>query len=148
MARGNYASDVTFSPDGRAIASANADGTVTIWDSLPLSDEDRLSQQASMLVRFLVDKGLTADQIQDRVRDDPSLSEAMRRVARTFVDDFQRKAIRSLAEKPVRALFNTPMFKADVIEHLQRDRSLPDAVKLAQCASTGGAMGGVSEVPR
>src|SRR4029077_5471213 len=46
-----------------------------------------------------------------------------------FVDDFQRKAVRSQAEKPVKALFDTLMFGAGGVGHLQRDRTLPEPVK-------------------
>ncbi len=48
---------------------------------------------------------------------------------RICIDDFQGNVIRRLAEKAVRALYCTPMFKPEVIKHLQKDRSLPEAVK-------------------
>ncbi|MGO9920087.1 MAG: protein kinase domain-containing protein [Isosphaeraceae bacterium] len=127
--RGSYASDVAFSPDGHAIASANADGTVTVWDAQPLSDDDRRARQASMFVRFLFDQGITADQVQDRIRHDPTIDEALRPQAANCADDLQRITVRHSAEKAVHELFSKGMFKPQVIEHLRQVKSLPDSVR-------------------
>jgi WD40 repeat protein len=126
---GASAIDVSFSPDGYAIASADIDGTVTIWEARPLSYEERTRRQAAMFARYLFDQDLTNEQVKSRIRQDLTIDDALRHEALHCADVLQKIAFRREAEKVVRELYGKLMFKPAVIESLRSDKTLPDSVR-------------------
>ena len=70
---------VTFSPDGWTLASGDDDYTVKLWHAAPLSPEEQVCREAQGVLEFLFARSLTADQVRDRIRHDPTLDDEVRR---------------------------------------------------------------------
>jgi uncharacterized protein with WD repeat len=80
---------VRFSPDGSSLASADWDGTLKIWDARPLSEEVRVEREALGLLEYLFAKPLAKQEVIARVRDDGTISDAVRRQALALVQRYQ-----------------------------------------------------------
>jgi WD40 repeat protein len=97
---------LAFSPDGHRLASASADDTVKIRDARPLSPEVAVEREAVGLVDFLFAEPLRKDEVRERIRTDPSISEAVRQHALAIlepaVDDPDRfhAASRAILRRP------------------------------------------------
>jgi WD40 repeat protein len=119
---------VAFDRDGRRLA-ASGDAVVTIWEEAPLVEELNEQRQATSLVKFLFAKDLTREAVSFRVRDDATISDAVRQRALTLVEPFWQNLVRQKAEREVEDLFLKPLFRSEVIEHLRADPDLSEPVQ-------------------
>jgi eukaryotic-like serine/threonine-protein kinase len=79
---------VTFSPDGSSLASAGWDGVLKIWDARPLSQEVRVEREALGLLEYLFAKPLAKQEVIARLRNDGTISDAVRRQALVLVQRY------------------------------------------------------------
>jgi WD40 repeat protein len=83
--------DVAFSPDGMRLASGSStvgSGTVRVWEATPWTAESRVEQEARGRLEFLFSRSLTKEEVVARLRDDATISEAVRRQALGLVEDY------------------------------------------------------------
>ncbi|UCG33729.1 MAG: hypothetical protein JSU68_03660, partial [Phycisphaerales bacterium] len=84
----SYVHSVCFSPDGTMLTSGSGDGTVCIWDSVPMAERwqqiqaaRKLRRDAEPLVeRLLADLGDPLD-VADHIRADENLDDDTRHAA-------------------------------------------------------------------
>jgi tetratricopeptide (TPR) repeat protein len=72
---------VAWSPDGRRLAGACGDGTVSVWDADSVSAEDLRRREIVTLIRERFDRLLLRAEVLASVRADPSLDAADRAFA-------------------------------------------------------------------
>jgi tetratricopeptide (TPR) repeat protein len=119
---------VTLDPDGRRLAASGETG-VTIWEEGPLAAELHEQRQATSLVKFLFDQSLTSEAALARIRDDPTISDAVRQQALSLVELFVQSRVRQEAEKVVQSLFRKPLFRSEVRTQLRADPTLSEPVR-------------------
>jgi hypothetical protein len=119
---------VTFDHIGRCLA-VSGDDAVTIWEGVPLDSELAETRQAASLVKFLFAQSPTPQQVLARVRNDTSISGAVRQQALTLVEPFWRNRVREEAEKLMMSLFGKPLFRSEVLAHLRADPVLSEPVR-------------------
>jgi WD40 repeat protein len=78
---------VAFSPDGMRLATGS-EGKVRVWDATPLTTERRVEQEARARLDFLFGQRLPVAEVVTRLRDDPTISEAVRRQALDLVGHY------------------------------------------------------------
>jgi WD40 repeat protein len=71
-------SNVTFSPDGKRLAASGGDGTVMVWDARILTADEK---EAEFLLLALVANHASQAETRSRLRQDATISEAVRRIA-------------------------------------------------------------------
>jgi WD40 repeat protein len=80
---------VTSSPDGQRLVSVFGDFTVKIWDARRPTTEERGQQQALDRVEFLFSTPLTKAGVLERLRADPTLSDAARPGTLALAESYQ-----------------------------------------------------------
>src|SRR5262249_39617654 len=80
---------VAFSADGQWLVSVSADGTARVWEARPLTPEQRLQREAGALVNRLTAELLIKEDVLQRLRQDPSLPEPVRKYALTFLERYR-----------------------------------------------------------
>jgi WD40 repeat protein/tRNA A-37 threonylcarbamoyl transferase component Bud32 len=98
-------SGVTFSPEGRFLASVDIDGEVRVWSPEPPPPEVRRGRRASEAVYALVLQPLSAQQMLDRLRADPTLDDSTRATALQIVRNLRvgEFGLERLADRLARA---------------------------------------------
>src|SRR5262249_36097657 len=100
-----------------------------IWEGgTPVEGLDE-QRQALSLVQFWFAKRLPPDAVLTRIRGDATLGDAVRHRALALVEPFERGRVRAEAESQVRALFNKPLFRSEVLAHLRADTALRAPVR-------------------
>jgi hypothetical protein len=107
---------------------------VTIWEGGSLDTELAEQRQASSLVKFLFAQSPAPESVLARVRDDATLSDAVRRRALTLVESFWQIRVRQEAERMVGALFRKPLFRSEVLAQLRADPDLNEPVRKSALA--------------
>ena len=102
---------------------------MTIWEGGPLDAELAECRQAASLVRFLFTQSRAPQEVSARVRNDNTISGAVRQQALTLVEPLWRNQVRQEAENVVASLFGKPMFRSAVLGHLRADPALSEPVR-------------------
>ena len=119
---------VSFDRVGRRLA-ASGDNAVTIWEGIPLDAELAEERQAASLVKFLFTQSPAPSEVSERIRNDATISDAVRRQALTLVEPFWRNRVLQEAEKAVVILFGKPLFRSEVLAQLRADPVLSEPVR-------------------
>jgi len=77
----------------------------------------------------LFHQSLTPQAVLARIRDDPTLSDAMRQQALTLVEPIGQSRVRQEAERKVRSLFDKPLSRSEVRAQLRADPALSEPVR-------------------
>jgi WD40 repeat protein len=126
--------NVAFSRDGRKLASASTDGTVKIWEATDLTPERRIEYEARGLVQWLFAKPLPPDEVANAVRNDGTVTEAVRRQAREWVEPRWRIQVHAEAARTVGQMFAKGLLRSEVRAALDADARLRPAVRKAALA--------------
>jgi WD40 repeat protein/serine/threonine protein kinase len=116
---------VAYSRDGRRLASAGADRTVKVWDATAITPQQLIEREARGLVQFQIAKALSPDEATAALRRDPTITEAVRQLALTWMEPAWRNHVRRLVEP----LFAKPMPRAEVLAALRADAGLSEAIR-------------------
>ncbi len=122
-------SGVAYSPDGRQIASASYDATVKVWDSRPLTPELRAFREARGVVEYLFARKLPVAEVLDRIRRDPTISDAVRAGALDLAGSYAPALQNEQADRLVESLFETLLLREDVVARLRVDPELTEPAR-------------------
>jgi WD40 repeat protein len=125
----NFVNGIAFSPDGRRLASASQDQTVKIWDATDLTPQLLIEREARGLVQFLIAKLPSSDEVTATIRQDRTITEAVRQQALTWVEPFWRSQVLNEVAPLVQQLFTKLMLRSDVLAAIRGDASLSEAVR-------------------
>jgi tetratricopeptide (TPR) repeat protein len=136
---GGDVTSVAFSPDGRLLASASADGTVKVYDAREVTPELLTHDEARRLIVFLVDRSAGEAELRDRIARDSTCSPAVRSAALSMAHDAWAAGIVPRAEAIVGSLFARLLIRDDVLAEL-RARPAPAPEIQAACLELAGAL--------
>jgi tetratricopeptide (TPR) repeat protein len=115
---------VAFSPDDRRLASASADGTIKIRDASPLTPELLEEREARGVVAFYSGKALPKNELLSAIRNDSTITEAVRRRALNRAELDWESQVEREAQALVQALLAKPLLKPEVLESIRSNASL------------------------
>jgi hypothetical protein len=120
---------VTFSPDGWTLASGGDDGTVKLWHAAPSTPEEQTRREAQGVLEFLFARSLTANQVRDSIRHDPTLDDEVRRRALALAEPYEQSLVAHEAERAVFVRYGGGMFRPEVLASLHGDAALSESVR-------------------
>jgi Flp pilus assembly protein TadD len=121
--------DVAFSPDGRRLAAAAYEGTITIWDAAAPTPEIEESREARSAMEHWFAKSLPAAEVLQRIRDDRTLTDAIRKRALEFAELHGQSLVRREAEAAVIPLIEVVTPMADVAREIRANSRLSEAAR-------------------
>jgi WD40 repeat protein len=120
---------MAFSPDGSSLASGGAGAVVKLWEAGPLTGKERAAREAQGVLEFLFAKSLSGDQIEDRIRHDPTLDGEVRERALALVHSYEQNLVVQEAERAVHMWLSKGLFRPEVVAKLRGDGSLSKSVR-------------------
>jgi WD40 repeat protein/serine/threonine protein kinase len=85
---------VAFSPDGQRLVSGSTDAALKLWDARPLTPALWADREGNSLVQSLLGKGLSKEEITAQIRQDATVSEAVKTCALKRLDVSWERAVR------------------------------------------------------
>src|SRR5262249_7100443 len=95
----------------------------------PVAEATWVKREGLSVVQRLFAEPFTGAEVGARIRDDATLSEAVRQDALARVESFWQTRLRSDALKVVQPLFDVPLPRADVLERLRPAPPLSEPVR-------------------
>jgi WD40 repeat protein len=122
-------SGVAFSWDGWCLVSGDAVGMVKVWDATPKESEAWEKREAAKwLQRFVPASSRAA--VLECLHQDALPGESLRRHARALAEgSYWASLEKRAALKLVQRLFDQPLLRPDVLERIQGDTTLSEAVR-------------------
>jgi hypothetical protein len=122
-----------FSPDGLTLACGSGDDrTVRLWEAGASTPEEQASREALGVVEFLFAQSLSADQVRDRIRNDPTLDADVRQRALDLAGPYEQSLVVHEAERALLLRFGAGMFRPEAVASLRGDPALSETVR--RCA--------------
>jgi len=120
---------VTFSPDRWNLASGSEDYTVKLWQAAPATPEEQARREAQGVLEFLFARSLTADQVRNCIRHDPTLDDEVRRRALALAEPYEQSLVAQQAEDRVFGRYGGGLFRPEVLASLRGDAALSESVR-------------------
>jgi eukaryotic-like serine/threonine-protein kinase len=125
----DYVRGVAIDPDGRRLATASDDPSVMLWDARALTDDLQARREAFGLVEFLFNKPMENSQVVQAIQNHPGINESVRQQALALAVPYGQFMLRRQAERVVDSWSKKTLPKEDVLDGIQHDSSLTDAVR-------------------
>jgi YD repeat-containing protein len=120
---------VCFHPNGRQLAATGNDWSIRLWDTSEDIEQREIGRDVSSLLTFQFGKGLTMEEIQNKVRQDSTIREEVRHRALSIVEPYGVSLVEYEATRLVRSLFASALMRDEVIAKLGGDTALSVPVR-------------------
>jgi WD40 repeat protein len=132
---------VTFDAGGRRLA-ASGDSVVTIWEKASLAAELHEERQAASLVKHLRANLPSREAVAARIRDDNTISDALRQRALGLAEPFWQSRVRAEGENRVYSLLRDALLRPEIVARLRADPALSEPVRQEALALVERVVGG------
>jgi hypothetical protein len=120
---------VAFGSEGWRLASSGFDRQIKIWDATPLTQEGRAHREAWSVVTYLFHRGLSEAEVSERIREDRSISDGVRRLALALVATQSQNIRRQAAFSYVWGALSSGHSKQDILVEIRNDKKINDQLR-------------------